>query len=167
VENTGHFKYELLRLTWDRWARCLVTDRFISDFSSVWRHLPHDENGVTGSVPPKAWVDAWYKLEKQAQKADGVTNIGGNSFQFDSETGNLTIIGQSGSIQIMKGDLLKVLSFIMTGPPPEMDVQGVLPDTQGQNAFEFSAELKLRHDRNWEAMEEWAKASSKTYPKNT
>jgi hypothetical protein len=70
-EESGHFKFEMLRLAWDEWARCLVTDRFITDFSSIWRHLPHDENGVTGSVPTAKLGERVSGTGKPAQRCTG------------------------------------------------------------------------------------------------
>ena len=46
------FQFEMLKLTWDRFARSLLTDRFLTDYSAIWRGLPHDEKGVSGSTPP-------------------------------------------------------------------------------------------------------------------
>lgn len=162
--NDKHYWTEVYRLSLERFFRSMTQDRFITQFSNGFKGSPHDERGLLDAGPPAWWVEQYFKLEKKEHKANGAVNIGGNSFQFDAETGNLTIQSHVGATQILKGDLIKVLSFIMQGPPPELVQAQSTPG--GTNAFEFSPQLKERHERNLQAMEEWARASSKTYPKS-
>lgn len=147
----------------DTQRRKTLDDRFLSEYARGFSG-PRNATGLLDAGPPKAWVDAWYKLQKKQAQTDGATNISGNTFQFDADTGNLTIKGHMGAIQIMKDDLLKVISFLMMGPPDAMPVQGTL--NPNQNAYEFSPQLKERQERNLAELERWAKASSKTYPKS-
>ncbi len=56
------FQFEMLKLTWDRFARSLLTDRFLTDYSAIWRGLPHDEKGVSGSTPPTWWTQEYLAL---------------------------------------------------------------------------------------------------------
>jgi hypothetical protein len=159
-----YYPYELLKIAFGRYITMVQQDRLLSEFSRGFKG-PRDETGLLDAGPPQDYVQAYLKAQGIQQKADGVTNIGGNNFLFDSN-GNLTIQSQSGSTQILREDLLNVIAFLMKGPPPEMNVQGVLPGTVAQAAYDFSPQLKERQQRAMEEMERWARASSKAYPKN-
>ncbi|SRR6266487_3623970 len=115
-----HFKFEMLRQTWEQWARCLVTDRFITDFSMAWRGLPKDESGaVAGSVPPEWWVAAYFRsVKRQQQRKETVSvEVPGTGISVIRDTdGTVIIRGASGSTLIPAGAWTSFLRVAMTIP---------------------------------------------------
>lgn len=159
------FKYELLKLAWAKYSIGVAyMDRFLADFSAAWRHLPHDANGVSGSVPSPKWVQEYLAIEKQHKDAQGNFHLpnSGVTGNINAETGDITLQGQMGNMIISHLDLVELVRNAMAGPPPEMPVQGTL--NTGQNAYEFSSQLKERQERNLAELERWAKASSRSWP---
>jgi hypothetical protein len=143
--------------------RRIELDRWLQDFSLAFKGHP-DENLNPNSQYVK---DCFASIEKQKKEdAPGTLTLANSGCVAvkDPETGNMFIQNQSGYMGIAKADLAALAQFCLTPEPAEQ------PDTStisaGQCAYNFSPQLKERHDRNMEALEKWAAASSKAYPKN-
>ena len=83
---------------------------------------------------------------------------------LDPDTGALTI--QSASVsgaQFSAQGTLELMRFIMKGAAPKMPIQG---QAQSHAPIDDRPEIKARQERNLKALEDWAKASSTSYPKN-
>jgi hypothetical protein len=162
-----HFLTEVYRVGLERFFRIMTQDNLLTNFAKGFKG-PRDETGLLDAGPPKWWTDQYMALEKKAQKTAGIANIEGYSCQFDSETGNLTIQSPMPNVQLSPAGQLELIAFIMRGAPPELVQAQATPGGNvggGQNAYEFSPELKLRHEQNLQALEQFAKASSKGFPK--
>jgi hypothetical protein len=146
-ENSGHFKFEMLRIAWDRWARAMTQDHFLSNFASVWRGLPHDETGIAGSEPPKWWTDAYIKLQKQDNPSQGQFNLPNSELAcyFDPDTGHLVVQGANGR------------------PPDTLQPSNQEPT---HASYDLPPQMKENMRRNLKEMERWARASSKAYPRS-
>jgi len=146
----------------------MTQDRFISDFSSVWRHLPHDANGVSGSVPPKTWVDQWHKLQNQHKDSLGNFQLpnSGITGNINATTGDMTLQGQMGNMVISHLDLLTLISEAMKGRPSVSPPGTPGNPSAGLASTDDRPEIKRRMEQSMKAMEDWAKASSKAYPKS-
>ena len=172
---SDHFKFEMLRLSWDRYARSLVQDHFLKQFDSAWRGLPHDTTGIGGSEPPKWWTDAYLKLQKKEYENKALGSFmlekSGVACNFTT-SGNLTLQSASGATQIDKDDLLNLIAGIMKGAPSEQPAQ---TSTPGGNVDGITSQasrddrpiMKQRMLQNLKEMERMALESSKHYPRSS
>ncbi len=139
----------------------MTQDNLLAQFSRGFKG-PRDETGLLDAGPPKAWIDAWYKLQSKEHKQTGVATIEGYTCQFDSETGNLTIVSPMPHVQLSPNGHRELIAFIYRGPAPENVQPQINPG--GQASAPDNPIQRQRMERNLKAMEQWAKASSKAFP---
>jgi hypothetical protein len=159
-----HFLWEVLRLSWDRWARAMTQDHFLSNFATAWRGLPHDERGVTGSEPPAWWVKEYMQLQKEDNQAQGQFDLENSGIvcYFDPDTGNFVMRGDKGFMEVRKGDIAKLQSGLANGRPPDtLQPSNMEPQ---HASYDLPAPMKANMRRNLKVMEDWARASSKNFP---
>ena len=161
-----YWPYELLKISFGRYLTVLHQDKLLSDYAKGFSG-PRDETGLKDAGPPAWWAEQWYKLEKQHKDALGNFTLPNSGVvgNINATTGDLTLQGQMGNMVISNLDLITLISEAMKGKPSVSPPGTPGNPTAGVAAYEFSAQLKEQHDRNWDTIEAWAKASAKAYPK--
>lgn len=152
----------------DKKERRDMDDRYLHDFSSVWRGLPHDDTGLRDGNPSQQYYLQYMKAMKQDNPQQGqytLDNSGLNCF-FDPDTGHLVIQGANGQAVIHKDDLSKLVGAIQGKRPPDTDQPpGNPPNELEAASSNLSPQLKRQMNNNIKALEKWAVASSKSFPK--
>ena len=140
----------------------MTQDNLLSQFSRGFKG-PRDETGLLDAGPPKAWVDAWYKLQRKEGKETAYQNIPGMSATLGKdENGNLTLQSTSGYTTFTPEQwtaFLRVAMGLQAGADPVT--------TAGYGGVSSAPDNPIQRQRmeqNLKAMEQWAKASSKSFP---
>ena len=151
------FSGSMVAMYWEK----KIMDRFLRDPSSVWGHINPEYGGVRDANVPDWYAQQYFALLRKQEKQKGVRTIGSNSLQFDADTGNLAILGHKGSVQFAKADIPILINFLLSGPDTPMPVQGT-----SQAGIDDRPEMKVIMEQNLKALEAFALASSKAYPKS-
>ncbi len=149
----------------DKKERRDMDDRYLQDFSSAWRGLPHDGTGVAGGYVSQQDYLAYLKAMKEDNPAQGQYNLeeSGLAFYIDPDTGHAVFQGAGGSMVIHKNNFAKVIQgFQGKKPPDTVNPPGNPPN---QASYDDRPEIKRRMEQNLKNLEKWAVASSKTFPK--
>jgi hypothetical protein len=149
--------------------RAMINDRFLTDYSSVWRGLPKDETGLRDGNVSQAYYEAYLKSMKQEgdnpqQGQYNLENSGLTCFK-DPDTGHATFQGANGSMIVHKDDFAKMIQFLQGTQPPDTEQPPGNPPNQLEAASSsLTPQLKRQMKRNLKEMERWARASSKAFP---
>jgi hypothetical protein len=168
MENTLYTDIDIFLAVERKYER-MQDDLYLSNFALAWRGLPSDSTGLRDGNVSQAYYEAYIKAMKQ----DGTTATGSAQGQFslpasgiqcafDPDNGNLVLYTAMGGAVILKEDLPALIAGI-NGPRPEDTVQGTL--SPAQSSSNLSPQLKRRMRQNIKALEKWAVASSKSFPK--